>query len=161
LEAGCNGWLSFYVQAVLPLTSFFAVITFITSQGTFSRLSMTDVLKLVFMGINIILPILTYIEIKKLSLRSYYLNIALLCFEPARYLVMVAAQGGAISMSTHIYYLIWTTLNLMYFKNRKKKHPTSMQGSRKLNLNLARGFHRLKQLRWQRQGQRLQRQEGS
>jgi len=107
------------VQAVLPLTSFFAVITFITSQGTFSRLSMTDVLKLVFMGINIILPILTYIEIKKLSLRSYYLNIALLCFEPARYLVMVAAQGGAISMSTHIYYLIWTTLNLMYFKNRK------------------------------------------
>lgn len=111
-------WMRFYVKFILPVSAGISALTFLSSLGTFSELSITDMLELIFVAVSIVLPVLTFIEMKKLSLSGYYLNIALLLFGLLRNTILSFVASGMFSASGILYYLIWSGANLLYFKKR-------------------------------------------
>ncbi len=101
-------WMKFYVKLILPVSAGISALTFISSLGTFGRSSITDILKLIFAAVSIVLPVLTFIEMKKLSIRGYYLNMALLIFGLIRNTILSFIASGMFSVSGFVFYFIWS-----------------------------------------------------
>ena len=110
--------MKFYVKLILPVSAGISALTFISSLGTFGQSSITDILKLIFAAVSIVLPVLTFIEMKKLSIRGYYLNMALLIFGLIRNTILSFIASGMFSVSGFVFYFIWSADNLLYFKKR-------------------------------------------